>query len=350
MIALLVAASVSFLLSVVITPLLMKFLRSRGMGQHIRDDAPFAHPHLSKAGTPTMGGIAIVVGSIVGYACSHVRADFVFGRTALVIVIAFLGMAAVGFIDDILGVTKKRNLGLRKRGKFSGQLLVSFVFAFLATHWVHIDTRLSFARPIGVNLPTWIYIAFIVFLVTAAANAVNITDGLDGLAAGSSVVVFLAFVAISFWQFRHPGFYSNGTLTFTDNALDIAVLAAALSGASAGFLWWNAAPAQIFMGDVGSLALGGAMAACAVMTNTELLFAIIGGIYLIETLSVIAQIISYRAFKRRIFKMAPIHHHFEVLGWPETTVIVRFWLMSGICVAMGVGLFYADFLHIGGGT
>ncbi len=348
MIALLIAAAFAFAISVSLTPVLIKVLRRRDMGQHIRDDGPIVHPHINKAGTPTMGGIAIVIGSLMGYFLSHFRTGFVFGRTALVIVIAMAGMAFVGLCDDYLGVIKKRNLGLRKRGKFIGQIFVAFLFAILATKYVHVTTALSFARPFGSPLPEWVFILIIVVVVIAASNALNITDGLDGLAAGSATVVFSAYTVICFWQFRHSDYYSNGAAGFANNSLDVAVLAAAITGACAGFLWWNAAPAQIFMGDVGSLALGGAMAACAVVTKTELLLVVIGGIYVIETLSVIAQIISYRGFKKRVLKMAPLHHHFEVLGWPETTVIVRFWLFSGICVAMGVGIFYADFVRIGG--
>lgn len=348
MIALLIAAAVAFALSVSITPILIRVLRSRDMGQHIRDDGPIAHPHAKKVGTPTMGGVAIMVGSVIGYFLAHFRTGFVFGRTALVIVIAMSGMALVGLLDDYLGVIRKRNLGLRKRGKVAGQLLVAFIFAILATRYVYLSTALSFARPFGSELPQWLFIAFVMLVVISAANAMNITDGLDGLAAGSATIVFSAYTVICYWQFRHSDFYSNGAAAFANNSLDVAILAAAITGACAGFLWWNAAPAQIFMGDVGSLALGGAMAAIAVVTKTELLLIIIGGIYVIETMSVIAQIISYRGFKKRILKMAPLHHHFEVLGWPETTVIIRFWLLSGICVAMGVGVFYGDFIRIGG--
>ena len=318
------------------------------MGQHIRDDGPIAHPHASKAGTPTMGGIAIVVGAIGGYFLAHFRTGFVFGQTALVIVLSMAGMAFVGLCDDYIGIVKKRNLGLRKRGKVAGQLVVAFTFAILVTKYVEISTSLSFVRPFGQELPSWMYILFVAFMVIATANAVNITDGLDGLAAGSATVVFSAYTVICYWQFRNTAYYSNGAGAFAPNSLDVAILVAAIAGACAGFLWWNAAPAQIFMGDVESMAIGGAMAATAVVTKTEFLLVIIGGIYVIETLSVIAQIISYRGFKKRILKMAPIHHHFEVLGWPETTVIVRFWMMSGLCVAMGVGIFYADFIRIGG--
>ena len=348
MIALLISAAIAFALSVSISPFLIKILKSRDMGQQIRDDGPIEHPHVLKAGTPTMGGVAIVIGAIIGYSISHLATGVVFGRTALLLLIAMLGMAFVGICDDYLGIIKKRNLGLRKRGKFAGQVLVAVTFAILATRYVDISTYLSFTRPFGTPLVEFAYIIFIVIMIIAASNAMNITDGLDGLAAGSATLVFSTYTVICYWQFRNPDFYENGTAGFANNALDVAIFAAGVAGACAGFLWWNAAPAQIFMGDVGSLALGGAMAGLAIVSKTELLLVILGGIYVIETLSVIAQIISYRGFKKRVLKMAPLHHHFEVLGWPETTVIVRFWLMSGICVAMGIGLFYADFIRIGG--
>lgn len=348
MIAILIAAAVAFLLSVFVTPVLMKVLRRKELGQHIRDDGPIIHPHAAKAGTPTMGGIAIVVGALAGYFLSHTRTGFVFGRGTLVVVFALIGMAIVGLCDDYLSLVKKRNLGLRTRGKVAGQLIVAGIFAYLVVAYVHLPTTLSFVKPFGNELPSWLFIIFCIFMVVASANALNITDGLDGLAAGSATLVFSAYTVISFWQFRHADFYSNGAASYAANALDRAVLCAAIAGACAGFLWWNAAPAQIFMGDVGSLALGGAMAACAIATKTELLLVVIGGVYVVETLSVIAQIISYRCFKRRVLKMAPLHHHFEVLGWPETTVIVRFWLLSGITVAMGIGLFYGSFVRMGG--
>ena len=350
MIALLISAAVAFTLSVSISPILIRVLKARDMGQHIRDDGPIVHPHIRKAGTPTMGGVAIVLGVVAGYFISHFLTGVVFGRTALLLLLAMVGMALVGLSDDYLGVIKKRNLGLRKRGKFFGQVFVALGFAILITRYVDISTSLSFTRPFGEPLLEFVYIIFVVFVVIAAANAMNITDGLDGLAAGSATLVFSAYTVICYWQFRNPSFYTNGALGFANNSLDVAIFAAGVAGACAGFLWWNAAPAQIFMGDVGSLALGGAMAGLAVVTKTELLLVIIGGIYVIETLSVIAQIISYRGFKKRVLKMAPLHHHFEVLGWPETTVIVRFWLLSGISVAMGIGIFYADFIRIGGAT
>jgi phospho-N-acetylmuramoyl-pentapeptide-transferase len=181
-------------------------------------------------------------------------------------------------------------------------------------------------------------------VVVASSNAVNITDGLDGLAAGSAALVFAAFIVVAFTQFRHPQAYHLPAA----QQIDLAVVAAALMGACVGFLWWNALPARIFMGDTGALALGAAMAGLAILTQTILLLPILGGLYVVETMSVILQIISFRGFGRRIFRMSPIHHHFELLGWPESTVVVRFWILAGFAMALGLGLFYADFLRMPG--
>jgi len=216
--------------------------------------------------------------------------------------------------------------------------VVAIAFAFLAVYWAKVNTNLSFARPTLLELPHALYIAWAVIVLVGAANAVNLTDGLDGLAAGSSVFAFAAFVFIGFWEFRHIGLYHVGP------ALDLAVVAAAMAAAAAGFLWWNAAPARIFMGDVGSQAIGAGLAALALTTNTHLLLPIVGGVFVIETLSVLVQVTAFRLFNRRVFRMAPIHHHFELMGWPETTVIVRFWILAGLCTALAMGAFYADFL------
>jgi phospho-N-acetylmuramoyl-pentapeptide-transferase len=344
-IALLIAGGVAFAAAVLGTPVLIRFLRARGIGQLIRDDGPFTHPHAGKAGTPTMGGIAIVGGVVLGYLVSHVRTEQLkFARTGLTLMVLVIGLAAVGFVDDYLAVRRRRNMGLRKRGKTAGQLLVASGFALLALRWLDVSTQLSFTRTIDLDLGTWLWFAFAVIVVYGTSNAVNLTDGMDGLAAGSATFVFAAFTVICFWQFRHPLAYAVEPAA----ANDLAVVAAAFAGACGGFLWWNAAPARIFMGDTGSLAIGGAMAGLALLNNTLLLLPILGGLYVIETCSVIAQVISFRGFGRRVLRMAPIHHHFEVIGWPEITVIVRFWIFAGACVALGVGLFYADFINIPG--
>ena len=239
---------------------------------------------------------------------------------------------------------KGRNLGLRKRGKTVGQLVVAAVFAYLALEWVGVSTNLSFTRPTMTTVTTVGWFVIAVLIVIGSSNGVNLTDGMDGLAAGSATLVFLAFTIVCFWQFRHFDVY----MIEPASAVDLAVVSAALAGACGGFLWWNAAPAQIFMGDTGSLALGGAMAGLALLSATVLLLPILGGLYVVETLSVIAQVISFRGFGRRVLRMAPIHHHFEVGGWPEFTVIVRLWLFSGACVALALGIFYADFINIPG--
>ena len=348
MIALLLAGAIAFVLSVLGTLFLIRVLRARGIGQAIRDDGPFKHPHTQKAGTPTMGGIAVVASAVAGYLGAHVRTEQIkFARTGVTLLLLVIGLAAVGFVDDYLGVRRGRNLGLRKRGKSGGQLLVGSGFALLALYWVDTSTHLSFTRLLDFEFSMWAWFIWALLIVIGTSNAVNITDGMDGLAAGAATLVFSAFVVIAFWQFRHPETYGFAPGE-AGPALDLAVVAAAMMGACAGFLWWNAAPARIFMGDTGSLAIGGAIGGLALLTNTNLLLPILGGLFVIETLSVIAQVIAFRGFKRRVLRMAPIHHHYEVLGWHEFTVIVRFWLFAGLCVALGLGLFYADFIRIPG--
>jgi phospho-N-acetylmuramoyl-pentapeptide-transferase len=345
-IAMLMSAATAFLLTFVGTPLLIRQLRRRGIGQQIRDDGPIAHPHVSKAGTPTMGGIAIVAAVAAGYIVAHFRHKTVaFSTSGWTLLALILGLGAVGFLDDYLGVRARRNLGLRKRGKTVGIVAVAAVFAWLSLDFAQTSTRLSFTRPLAANLGSAGWFVFAVLIVYATANAVNLTDGLDGLAAGSSAFVFAAFMIIAFTEFRHPLIYGLRPAQ-TAQALDMAIVAAAMFGACAGFLWWNAAPAQIIMGDTGSLAIGGAMAGLALLTRTALLLPILAGLPVLETLSVVAQVVSYRGFRRRVLRMAPIHHHFEVGGWSEFTVTVRFWLFSGICVALAIGIFYADFLHL----
>jgi len=340
----LMAAGAAFAVTVFFTPLLIRQLRSRGIGQQIRDDGPIEHPHVAKAGTPTMGGIAIVVATVVGYLFAHIRRKSIaFATPGWALIALIVGLGIVGWIDDYLGVRAHRNLGLRKRGKTFGIVVIAAAFAWLAVEFVHTDTHLSFTQPLGVNLGKVGLFVWAVLIVYATANAVNLTDGLDGLATGSSALTFAAFMIIAFTEFRHPSIYG----VLPAQALDQAVVAAAMFGACAGFLWWNAAPARIFMGDTGSLAIGGAMAGLALLTRTHLLLPLLAGLPAVETLSVIAQVVSYRGFRRRVLRMAPIHHHFEVGGWSEFTVIVRFWLFAGICVALGVGIFYADFLRHG---
>jgi phospho-N-acetylmuramoyl-pentapeptide-transferase len=342
-IALLLSASIALVVSLTATPLLIKGLRRRGIGQLIREEGPEGHK--TKAGTPTMGGLAIVGGALAGYLVGHVRGDAGFRRTGISVVILIVGLMAVGWLDDYLSIRRGKNLGLNKRGKSGLQLLVAILFIILALQWIDVSTHLSWARTMDFDLGTLGWAIWALLLIVGSSNAVNLTDGLDGLAGGTAAMVFGAYVIISFWQFRHVPVYGIPPA----EALDTAILSAAMLGGCVGFLWFNAAPARIFMGDTGALALGGAISGLALVTNTHLLLPVLGLLFVIETLSVILQIISFRLFGgRRIFRMAPIHHHFELLGWPEITVIVRFWLMAGIAVALGLGLFYADFISIPG--
>ncbi len=338
--ALLLAGVVALLVAMLGTPLLIGDLRARGIGQQIREDGPSGH--FSKAGTPTMGGLAIMAAAVVGWIVAHVFATFT--TRGLAGMLTICAAALVGFIDDWLKVTRQRSLGLNKRAKVIGQLVVALGFALVAVTWLKVDTHLSFTRfnSLGLQLGKvgWVLMAVLVFV--GFTNAVNLTDGLDGLAAGSSAFTFVAFTVIGFYQLKHEVMYRNPA------SLDEAVMAAAMIGACTGFLWWNAAPARIFMGDTGSLGIGAAVAVLALLENVDLLLPIIGGLYVLETLSVIAQVASYRMFGRRIFRMAPVHHHFELLGWPETTVIVRFWILAGLFTALSLGVFYADFLAHGG--
>ena len=346
MIALFLAVAASFVTTVVTTPILIRWLRARGIGQQIRDDGPIPHPHIAKVGTPSMGGITIIGGTVVGYLAAHLhRSESIkYARSGVILLAVIVGMGLVGFINDYLGIRRQRNLGLRKRGKLAGQIVVGSGFALLALHWVHVSTHLSFARDLRYDLGSPVWFVWAVLVIIGTCNGVNLTDGLDGLAAGASMFVFAVFTIIAFWQFRHLSIYDVPGA----QALDMATVSAAMLGACAGFLWWNAAPAQIIMGDTGSMAIGAAVAGLALLTRTQLLLPILGGLYLVETLSVIAQVISFRGFGRRVLRMSPIHHHFEVGGWPEFTVTVRFWLFAGLCAAMGLGFFYADFLRLGG--
>jgi phospho-N-acetylmuramoyl-pentapeptide-transferase len=345
MISILIAVAIAFVASIFGTPLAIRMLRDRNIGQFIQEEV---EGHAHKRGTPTMGGIVIILSVVVGYLAAHLRVwewgvglnvrALGFEGQGLLALMAFIGMGVIGFLDDFVKYARKQNMGLSKRWKFFGQLVVAVLFAWGAVA-LGTSTELSFTRGLGIDLGPWLYGLLVLFLLTAAANAVNLTDGLDGLVAGSAGLVFGAYVLIAFWQTRNPSFYH------VDGAGDLAVLAGAVVGAVLGFLWWNAAPARIFMGDTGSQAIGGALAAMALLTNTQLLLILLGGLYMMTTVSVILQVFTFRVWGKRIFKMAPIHHHFELKGWPETTIIIRFWILAGLGVAVGVGMFYADFLR-----
>ncbi|HWD96792.1 MAG TPA: phospho-N-acetylmuramoyl-pentapeptide-transferase [Acidimicrobiales bacterium] len=339
MLSLMEAGGVGFLCALVLTPLWIHYLQARSLGQQIREDGP-SHQH--KAGTPTMGGVVIVFAAVLGYIMGHVGTSITFSRAGVLAIFVIVASGLLGFIDDYLAIRNARNLGLNKRGKLAGQLLIAGAFALVALTWVHTSTDLSFTRfslP-GWNLTAagWFFLGALVIIATS--NAVNLTDGLDGLSAGSATFCFGVLAIIGYWQFRHFAIYHLHA------SLDLGLVAVALVGACLGFLWFNAAPARIMMGDTGSLAVGTGLGALCLLMNLDLLLPIIGGLFVAETMSVILQVLSFRLFGRRIFRMAPFHHHFELRGWPETTVIIRFWILAGLLAMLGLGIFYGDFLKI----
>ena len=347
MIALVIATAIAAAVALFGTRLLIVVLGERGASQPIlQQNAANAvvPPHEHKAGTPTMGGLAILAAGLTGYLISHVRAGVVFSDQTLVVIAGILAMATLGLVDDASKIRARQNRGVYWKLKGALSLVVSFAIATVLVVTTDIDTRVSLTRA---PFPGWelgpvLWVLWAGVIIFATANAVNVTDGLDGLAAGSALFGFIAFTGIGFWALRNPEIYGDVV-----NPYDLAVLAAAFAGACAGFIWWNAAPARIFMGDVGALGLGTALALLALTTNTQLLLLLICGINVVEAGSVGLQMTVYRASgrRRRLFRLSPLHHHFEVVGWPETTVIVRFWLISGACVAVGVAVFVADYTH-----
>ena len=341
MIPLLMAGATSLLVSLVGTRYLISWLTAHKVGQPIQEDGP--QGHVTKAGTPTMGGVAFVVAATAGYLAAHVRSGLLFTRTGLIVMATIIGAALVGAVDDWIKVSRERNLGLSSRAKMIGLLIVAVGFAFSMLTFTEVHTTISFTRfdSPGIDLTDPIWGIWAILLIAGTTNAVNLTDGLDGLAAGSSIFAFMSFVFMAFWAFRHPDTYDVA------HALDLATIAAAMLGGVTGFLWWNAPPARIFMGDTGSLAIGAALAALALSTNTQLLLPVIGSLFVLETMSVILQVGRFKLTGKRFFRMAPIHHHFELGGWPETTVIIRFWIMAGLGTALALGLFYADFIGTG---
>ncbi|MCJ7653259.1 MAG: phospho-N-acetylmuramoyl-pentapeptide-transferase [Actinobacteria bacterium] len=334
----LAAGIIAGFICMALTPVLIKLLKKMSYGQVIREDGP--HAHFAKKGTPTMGGILIVLGTVTGYLVLSRRTP-----EGLLVIGTMAACGLLGFIDDLIQVRNKRSLGLKPSVKFLVQLVIAVAFIIIGTHYCHLSTKLSFIGDTRLDLGVFLFILVFVMLV-GSSNAVNLTDGLDGLATGSMILVMAAYLLIAFTMFRHPLTLHPRFYKFSGQpALDIAIIAGAVMGACVGFLWWNAAPARIFMGDTGSLALGGVMAATAIMTRTELLLIILGGLFVIETLSVIIQVGVFKLTGgRRVFKMAPIHHHFELAGWSEFTVMIRLWIVSGFCVVVGFALFYVDFV------
>jgi phospho-N-acetylmuramoyl-pentapeptide-transferase len=307
-------------------PPFIRWLRNRGIGQNIRDLTPEAHS--AKQGTPTMGGVIILGAATVAYLAFSRRT-----ASGLVVLMLVLGSGLIGFTDDFLKQRRKRSLGLTARNKLLLQLPLALLAVILLSRLggIHAPLIVPFVSE-HINLSIGYYV-FAVLLIAGFSNGVNLTDGLDGLAGGTVGVCMFAYAGIAFMQQKY----------------DIAILATALTGAVVGFLWYNTFPAEIFMGDTGSLALGAGLGGLAVATGTELLLFVIGGVFLVEAFSVIVQVISFRYFKRRVFLMTPIHHHFELKNWSETKIIVRFWIVTAILAGAGFTLYFVDqtrFLHL----
>ncbi|AKL65787.1 phospho-N-acetylmuramoyl-pentapeptide-transferase [Streptomyces goshikiensis] len=346
----LVAGVIGMFLTVIGTPLLIKLLARKGYGQFIRDDGP--RGHAGKKGTPTMGGISFILATLIAYALTKVITSSEPTFSGLLVLFLMAGMGLVGFLDDYIKIVKQRSLGLRAKAKMAGQLIVGIAFAVLALQFsdsrelTPASTRLSFVTDFGWSIGPVLFVVWALFMILAMSNGVNLTDGLDGLATGAAVMVFGAYTFIGVWQ--HQESCANAITLTNPNAcfevrdpLDLAVVASALMGACFGFLWWNTSPAKIFMGDTGSLALGGALAGLAICSRTEFLIALLGGLFVLITMSVVIQVGSFKLTGKRVFRMAPLQHHFELKGWSEVLVVVRFWIIQGMCVIVGLGLFYA---------
>ncbi|MGI8393569.1 phospho-N-acetylmuramoyl-pentapeptide-transferase [Leucobacter sp. Z1108] len=355
MIALLIAGALSMLYSLLLTPLFIRGFQKLRWGQFIREDGP--QSHFAKRGTPTMGGLIFISGSVFAYFIAKLLAGESPTPSALLVILMTVGLGLVGFIDDYLKTRKQQSLGLGGWSKIAGQVAIAVLFGVLSLQFANASgltpasTHISLFRDLpfdfmslGAVAGLILFLIWIVVIVTAASNSVNVTDGLDGLAGGASILALGAYTVIGFWQFSQqcarglePGCYE------VRDPLDLAVIAAALVGGLVGFVWWNTNPAHIYMGDTGSLGLGGAIAALAILTRTELLLVVIGGLFVIESGSVILQRIYFKVTKgKRIFRMSPIHHHFELKGWAETTVVVRFWIIAGVFVLSGIGAIYAE--------
>lgn len=346
----LIAGALALFFSLFGTPALIKALARRGYGQFIRDDGPSTHH--TKRGTPTMGGIIIIFATIAAYLLAHLITQKAVTVSAILIMGLVLGLGFVGFLDDYLKVSRQNSRGISGKQKIFGQVFFASGFGYLGLQFpdsdglTPISQNLSTVRDTGISLGVVLVIIWIAFMVTATSNGVNLTDGLDGLATGASVMTFLAFVLIGVWEFGQSCAVNASPNCYNvRDPLDLAVLAAAFAGSCTGFLWWNASPAKIFMGDTGSLALGGALAGLAASLRVELLLIPLGGLFVIITLSVALQVIFFRVTGgKRLFKMAPLQHHFELMGWGEVTIVLRFWIIAGLCVALGLGLFYTDWV------
>lgn len=363
--ALLAAGGLALAFSLFATPLFIRLFRNLQWGQFIRDDGP--QTHHTKRGTPTMGGVVIILAAVGAYFIAKLINGETPSVSALLVILMMVGLGLVGFIDDFMKVRNQRSLGLGGWAKILGQAVVAVTFAVLALQFpdsnglTPASTNISLFRDLPLDLFAWgagiglvLFVLWVFLLVASSSNGVNIADGLDGLASGSAIFAIGAYVVIGFWQFNQScrtAVENVAACYEVRDPLDLAVIAAAIVGAVLGFLWWNTSPAQLFMGDTGSLALGGALAALAVLSRTELLLILIGGIFVIVTGSVVIQRVFFKLTKwrtgtgKRVFLMSPLHHHFELKGWAEITIVVRFWIIAALCVAAGVGLFYVEWIY-----
>lgn len=348
------AGALATMFSLIGTPLLINLLRKRGIAQAIRESTQDVNypEHGSKRGTPSMGGVAIVGSVVLAYFLAHFALGQPVTASGLLAIYLMFALSLVGLADDYLKIFKQRSTGIRARTKLLGQAVAALSFGYLAIQFpdeggnLPISNAISWVRDTNWILPSALVLIWIWFLVTGITNGVNLTDGLDGLAIGAALLSFVAYTVMSIWQYGQSCFWGEIPRCYTvRDPLDLAVFAAATAGACFGFLWWNSSPARIFMGDTGSLALGGGLAALALMTRTELLLGLIGGLFVIITISVIAQVGSYKLTGRRVLRMAPLHHHFEMSGWPEVLIVVRFWIIQGLCVGAGMALFYAEWVR-----
>jgi phospho-N-acetylmuramoyl-pentapeptide-transferase len=348
----LTSAGVAFFVTLFFTPWLIRVLLKHGYSQAIKESGEFNYPeHSGKRGTPSMGGVAIVVGVLIAYAAAHIVTQSGPSASGLLVLFLVAGLGLVGFADDYIKIFKQRSLGLRASTKFGGQAIVAVAFGVLSLQFANeqgltpASRAISFVRDTPIVLPSAVLVLWVFLIVVAASNGVNLTDGLDGLAAGAAAMTFAAYTLIGVWKFGQACGNPSATNCYVArDPLDLAVVAAALMGASIGFLWWNAPPAKIFMGDTGALALGGGIAGLAILSRTEILLLLLGGLFVVITMSVILQVASFRLTKRRIFRMAPLQHHFELLGWVEETIVIRFWIISGIFIGLGLAIFYAEWL------
>jgi phospho-N-acetylmuramoyl-pentapeptide-transferase len=358
--AILLSVALAAVCSLLGTRIAIGWFTRRGFGQPIRVDGPTTH-HV-KRGTPTMGGLVILLSAAAAYLIATILTGEWPSASAWLLMLLFLGCGVVGFLDDFIKVYTQNNQGLSSRAKMAGQTLVALVFGVLATqfladeHGVRPASQyISTTHDWGIKLPLVVVLLVIWFIVAATSNGANLTDGADGLLAGASALIFGAYTIVNIWQNNQQCGSSRPSVVESQcyqvrDPLDLAVFAAAIAAACIGFLWWNAKPARIIMGDVGSLAIGGALAGLAIMSRTELLMALIAGLFVLETMSVVLQMGYFKLTRRltgtgrRIFRITPIHHHFEHLGWDEVTVVIRFWIVAGIFVATGLGIFYASWL------